>query len=188
MEAKSSRAMAELALKNNARTTRKLVSACSSSYADWLATMPQNTTKTINFFLFPPEIRNMIMSYVLVPGEVEVRKPSTKPRIPVGQTESRAPVAACSYRSKGFQMLATCRQAYAEGVKRYYSENVFYLPPGHYQHSLHFLQTIQRRHRVLIRHLAVRLSLNDISQTMIDLISAKKCRFNYNYHTRAVTL
>lgn len=119
------------------------------------------------------------MSYVLVPGEVLVREPSNQPRIPEVEGKENTQNQIRAYPTYGFQILATCRQAYREGVDRYYSENIFYLAPGHCEHSLRFLEVIQPCHRALLRHLAIRLSLLDIDQAMIDRISISKSSLRY---------
>ena len=128
--------------------------------------MPQNSIKVFEYFSLPPEIRNMIMSYVLVPGEIHVRKPSNKPRIPHGQNkEMTTRTQALPYSTYGVHVLATCRQVYREGID---SENIFYLPSGEWQNSLQFLEAIQPHHRLLIRQLVIRFSLLDISWGTIN--------------------
>lgn len=78
-----------------------------------------------SFFSFPPEIRNKITRYILVPGSVHLRRPKDQHR-----------------RNSGFQFLATCQQAYEEGHVFFYSLNTFYIPPGPLDQTFRYLEIL----------------------------------------------
>ena len=104
------------------------------------------------YFFFPPEIRNQIMDLVLVPGDIYLR-----PRPIIGCSRSNF------HRKRyGFQLLATCRQAYKEGHELYYTSNTFNLPSGRDHWSEQLFILVQPKHRIMIQYLAINCSIYDI--------------------------
>lgn len=70
----------------------------------------------------------------------------------------------------GVQLLATCRQAYAEGHGMYYSLNTFHLPCGSAQKALEYFEGLDTKHLHMIQSVALRLSLKDLTPTVFYAI------------------
>lgn len=68
----------------------------------------------------------------------------------------------------GFQILATCRQACAEGLAIFYSSNIFYLPPGPIHTVRQALNTLQPQLRVLAKGMSVRTGLSDLTPAVFE--------------------
>ena len=124
-------------------------------------TGPYRTAESSSFpyLALPPEIRNKIMRYTLVPGKVYLRNPCLG-------NPSLGPFTAGVFRqtsTSGFQLLATCKQIYREGIAMFYGENTFYLPPGLLKHTeVFFDEVLSTGHRNMVRHLGIRFSLDDL--------------------------
>ena len=110
-------------------------------------------TGTRGFFSFPAEIRNQIMSLILTPGNIFL-----KPH-PILGTSGPSKYHRKRY---GCQFLATCRQAYNEGHRMYYSSNTFHLPSGRDHWARQLFDLVQPKHRSMIQYLAINCSIYDI--------------------------
>lgn len=95
----------------------------------------------IDYPLFPPEIRNKIMEFALVPGDIHP-----------------------PYSRNGVQLLATSRQNYEDGHVMYYSDNVFHIPRGRDPRRL--LDKYQLKHLKLIRHVKLTCTILDIYEEL----------------------
>ena len=125
-----------------------------------------------SFFGLPPEIRNQILNYLLVPGEVDVKKSSHTETtfIPAdGHTRRVILEARSSGRLKqfispksGLPFLATCRQAYAEGRTYYYGQNTFFLAPGGIRNTLDLAKAVQPRNLELIAYIGIKFDVTDL--------------------------
>ncbi|KAL6712938.1 hypothetical protein ACLMJK_009493 [Lecanora helva] len=145
--------------------------------------------KPIGFLDLPPEIRNQILEYVLVPGEVHVRpllRPQQEqedpdsvakrlledPLHPLNTLYSALTLKREKQISKagthpGFQVLAACKQTLSEGRSMCYEGNTFYLPPGPLERTCEWLGGIQPGHRAMIKNVCIELSLADLTPEML---------------------
>ena len=92
------------------------------------------------------------MELVLCPGHIYFPPPTSPNQSPELRPKSHY----------GFQLLATCQQAYEEGHKLYYASNIFHLPPGPFVHTLNILQSIQPMHLDLIKKFVIDLNFVDL--------------------------
>ena len=143
----------------------------------------------------PPEIRNRIMQFALVPGDIYLPGPSPK-IITKAHRNLRAndPIEAIvrkiryPYLSKvlkrrqaqkdpklkyGCQVLATCKQLYCEGHAMFYSLNTFHLAPGPLHNTTVYFDNLQKHHKALIKHVAFGLSVADLNPTIVSGLCAK---------------
>lgn len=158
------------------------------------------------YLSLPPEIRNKIMEYALMPGNVHPRLPIPSPLKDPIQTPSQpmrsffwallalffafmgktlfveksdkptfranlTPMKALPGRPRslpGFQLLATCKQTCEEGKELYYEKNVFHLPSGPIGNTTRWLDTLQPKHRSMIKSVCIHLSLADLSPRTMD--------------------
>lgn len=139
----------------------------------------------VGYFSLPAEIRIMIMELVLTPGEVllHATRPIKRNRKPflLRGTLRRVmnTVSKCSDKDSkllrvlqppGFQLLATCKQACAEGHAVFYSSNVFYLPPGPLEETHRCWQTLQPQHRAMIKKVGILMSLKDLTPAVFEQV------------------
>lgn len=113
----------------------------------------------LSYFSLPGEIRNKIMNYVLVPGDVY-------PYRPVPETTSTdKPETTLNVASRpGVNLLATCKQAYQEGHAMFYSFNTFHLPPtGTFSWSDRLLA----KHKALIKRISITIGLVELTPAML---------------------
>ena len=113
----------------------------------------------IGYLSLPGEIRNRIMWFALVPGDVF---PSHESR-PSNRRGSRASLPAC-------QLIATCRQAYLEGHESFYSHNTFHLAPGRLSASIKYFASLRPEHQCLISSFCIDFSILDLAPSVIDEI------------------
>lgn len=117
-------------------------------------------TQKSRYFNLSPEIRNKITRLVIAPGKVYLRDPHDHG--PKTIARSKEPRTSFGY-------LATCTQFYDEGIRLFYEENVFYLPPGDVQDTRTYLQEIiTPQHRIWIRHFGMALSTTDPRDVDLD--------------------
>ncbi|CAF9937721.1 MAG: hypothetical protein HETSPECPRED_000629 [Heterodermia speciosa] len=111
----------------------------------------------------PPEIRNQIMRLVLHPGHIYLHQKLTvnkrvhrQENLSMRRQEGLPARFSLESRSSnsGPEVLATCRQLYREWHGFYYSSNTFHIPTSS-------IMLMQPKHRALIRHVGLRLSLLD---------------------------
>lgn len=134
-----------------------------------------NSQEGFNYLSLPPEIRNMVMGYVLVPGDVY---PLSSPRPAECQTlrDEQLPEDR-PRRLPGFQLLAACKQTQAEGQRLYYEENTFHLPPGPVEHTEEWLVSLRPEHRDMIKSVCFVPSFNDLTPAIL-LESEQFGKFN----------
>lgn len=134
---------------------------------------------------FPLEVREFIMKHILESGQIQVRQPDitrvdrqrallnlcrNDPACPLaGQyleeiDQARAPGPSSL---PGYQILATCTQAYAAGVERFYTKNTFYLPPGHVEHSINYFNSLAPKTRAMIKKIGIRFTIEDLAPDLI---------------------
>ena len=123
----------------------------------------------IGYLSLPGEIRNRIMWFALVPGEVF---PSHKTQ-PRNQRGSRKYMPGC-------QLLATCRQVYLEGYESFYSLNAFHLPRGPLSASIKYFGSLKPEHQCLISRFCIDFSILDLTPSVITsieevLLGSKVC-------------
>lgn len=148
--------------------------------------------KPFRYFDLPGEIRNKILHYVLVPGDIyprsdvsfNPRKKNTKPiwgkiyealslwklaglkgLVPKADTRNQRPTFAPQ---PGFQVLATCKQARSEGYAMFYDLNTFHLPHGPVQNTLQWVGNIQPESRDRIKKVCVTLSIADLTPAALE--------------------
>ena len=115
------------------------------------------------YFSLPGEVRNKIMNYVLVPGDIY-------PRSPVSETPTRNPDAPFKAGSRpGVQLIATCKQAYHEGHSLLYSLNTFHLPPTT---TFLWADRLQAKHKALVKRISITLGLNESTPAMLNQIES----------------
>lgn len=136
----------------------------------------------VGYFSLPPEIRNMIMELVLVPGQVALVAPKSFKRHRsslLQRTFQRVMKTGSQRREKdlkptciswppGFQLLATCKQACAEGQAVFYTSNVFVLPPGPVVIENLILKNLHPQQRAMIKRIGIRISLRDLTPEVFD--------------------
>ena len=161
----------------------------------------------------PPEIRNRIMQFALVPGDIYLPGPPpkiiAKARRNLRANDSIEAIVRkirYPYLSKvlkrrqaqkdpgmkyGCQVLATCKQLYCEGYAMFYSLNTFHLAPGPLHNTTVYFDNLQTHHKALIKHVAFGLSVADLNPTIVSGLCARfsGSRFdiaNYRQDCRAV--
>lgn len=115
----------------------------------------------LSYFSLPGEIRNKIMGYVLVPGDIQ-------PCRPVSETSAHSPDTTAKIVSRpGIQLIATCKQAYNEGHKMFYSCNTFHLEP-----TLPFWwpDRLQAKHKAMIKRISFTIGLVELTPAMLHQI------------------
>lgn len=139
------------------------------------------------YLLLPPEIRNIIMRLVLVPGNIHVcvAKPrqvknagrilgpihSLMAEFSLAKHISRYGSGDCPLRKPGFQLLATCNQVRSEGTEFFYSMNTFSIPPGFAEYSHDYLfDSLSRKHRCMISSVGIQLGLEDLIPSVFSEI------------------
>ncbi|MCJ1470783.1 hypothetical protein MMC07_009430 [Pseudocyphellaria aurata] len=142
--------------------------------------------KTKAYFPFPLEIRQLVLQKILEPGEVQVRPQPDVVRVERQRAlhefvhhDPACPISAShlpeidSDRAPGasslpaYQILATCKQAYKEGVLSFYTKNTFFLPPGPVEHSINFFNHLTSDTRSLIKTIGIRFDLEDLAPIFI---------------------
>lgn len=160
-----------------------------------------NSEKCFPYFALPPETRNQIMEYVLIPGDVYIRptngarhveqapKPpssrlrrfvnsmatlsrhlSGRARRVITHSMDLRPKRDFTAQQPGFQLLATCKQAYNEGHHMFYANNTFHLPPGPVNNIDGWYPNLQPKHQKIIRTICIDLSLADLTCGGMDAV------------------
>ncbi|CAF9943775.1 MAG: hypothetical protein ALECFALPRED_001233 [Alectoria fallacina] len=139
----------------------------------------------VGYFSLPLEIRNMIMELVLVPGQVFVGdynhiKRDHKSSVLQGtlyrmiKTDSkhsgRDSKSTRVRHPPGFQLLATCKQACAEGHAVFYTSNVFFMAPGPLENTHRCLKALKPQLRAMIRKVGITMSLIDLTPSVFEQV------------------
>lgn len=128
----------------------------------------------ISYLALPAQIRNKIIRYVLLPGDIHIRAAKEHgvkakaqriwdvlQQIQNGDDHrkfTRPPSLP------GFQILATCKSIYGLYHERFYALNTFFLPPGPLDETLkHFFKHVQPEHVNMIGRIGIRLGLEDLT-------------------------
>ena len=128
--------------------------------------------EVFHYTSLPAEIRNAIMEYALVPGDVypcvkEPKPKSTNPsrkllravfKVRVGGVDHRV-----STKQPGFQLLTTCKEAYQDGHFMFYTMNTFHLPAGSARDAEEWFNDLKPDHRSTIKSACMTFSLADIT-------------------------
>ena len=112
----------------------------------------------LSYFSFPGEIRNKIMDYVLVPGEIYPFRPALTTS--TGSSDTVVKVES----HPGIQLIATCRQAYHEGHRLFYSSNTFHLPPTM---TFEWPDRLQAKHKAMIKRISITIGLDELIPEML---------------------
>ena len=127
------------------------------------------------YFSFPAEIRNKIMGYLLVHGEVVLESGELGGKLSPFQEEMQRIVEMASMcgdkdpeltnvpRHSALQLLATCKQACAEGHAVFYSSNYFVLPQGPLECTRRAWETLQPQHQAMMNKFGMIMSLHDLT-------------------------
>lgn len=123
--------------------------------------MAADPTK-LSYFSLPGEVRNKIMDYVLVHGDIQ-------PYRPVSQTPARIPETTANVERPGIQLMATCKQAYLEGHTLFYSSNTFHLSPTV---PFWWSDRLQPKHKAMIKRISIQIGLVELTSAMLDEIKS----------------
>ena len=134
----------------------------------------------LSYFSLPGEVRNQIIDLVLAPGEVYVRKPiPDRVLIPEG-VHACKPTVKDSTNNRpnaesqpGFQLMATCKQAYDECHSIFYSSNTFHLPANM---TFDWSDGLQAKHKAMIKRIDIRISVEELTLDMIDELERRVSR------------
>lgn len=92
----------------------------------------------------PTDIYNLIMALVLKPGIVYPQARSQEASSNPGPGSGRV---SSTVSSPGFQILATCKKVYSEGIPMFYAGNTFCLPRGPVGNTIMYFESLLPRHR-----------------------------------------
>lgn len=170
--------------------------------------------KTFPYTSLPAEIRNLIMEYALVPGDVYpcttaaakerttisslgssckllraagiFKRPSALhvKMIKIGGVEYGMVSSSNGNDGKdkdkeqkqvqsGYQLLKTCKAAYRDGYRIFYSSNTFHLPPGSASELEHWFEKLKPEHRSLIKSVCLTFSIKDITPNVLKEMEKK---------------
>ena len=149
-----------------------------------IAVSDHEKQQPLGYFSLPQEIRDQIMDYVLVPGEILLTgpKPINRHHRPsalravhrmvetVSRRHHRDSTSVRVRQPPGFQLLATCKQACAEGLTVFYSRNIFYLPAGPVENTHRTLAALAPLHQSLIKKVGIEMSGRDLTPSVIEEI------------------
>lgn len=173
---------------------------------------PRTQQNIFPYTSLPAEIRNLIMEYALVPGDVypcndaAARERTSKQsssssgkllraagffKRPSAQHVKMIKIGGVEYgvRSSsdggnddgkkqqqvqsGIQLLKTCKAAYRDGYRIFYSSNTFHLPPGSVSDLENWFQKMKPEHRSLIKSVCLTFSIKDITPTVLKEMEKK---------------
>lgn len=169
--------------------------------------MMATSEKHFRYFALPAEIRNHIMEYILVPGDIYIRpaqrarraqqpwkSPSpqpkrfvnaistlfrhspSQPQRRVTDTTEFSLNGQFAIQQSGFQLLATCKQAYNEGHYMFYAMNTFHWPPGPVNNTDGWYADLQPEHRSMIKTIFIDLNLFDLPYGGIEAVEKSASR------------
>ncbi|CAD6591110.1 MAG: hypothetical protein ASARMPREDX12_004925 [Alectoria sarmentosa] len=125
--------------------------------------MAADPTK-LSYFSLPGEVRNKILDYILVHGEIH-------PYRPVSETSARIPETTANVERPGIQLMATCKQAYLEGHTLFYSSNTFHLPPTM---PFWWSDRLELKHKAMIKRISIQIGLVELTPAMLDEIKSSR--------------
>lgn len=131
----------------------------------------------------PAEIRNAIMEYALVPGDVypcskKTNPTSTNPSRKLLRSVFKRPTASLKIKAgdtdhqiatnqPGFHLLTTCKNHYQDGRYMFYSMNTFHLPPGSARDAEDWLNHLKPDHRAMIKSACITFTLADLAPDVL---------------------
>lgn len=119
----------------------------------------------LSYFSLPAEVRNQIMDYVLVPGDIYPCRPDL-------ETSTRSPDTTVNVAShSGVQLIATCKQAHQEGHGLFYSSNTFHLPPIE---IFEWSMRLQAKHKAMIKRISITVGLVELTPALLNKIENSK--------------
>lgn len=135
------------------------------------------------YLRLPGEIRNRIKELFLAPGEVcppayrspILRKPPFDEPIELVKATTEP-----QHLLPGIPFLAVNHQIHNEASNLFYGLNKFCLPPGPIDETAVYFSFLSQAHRVQIRHLVIRLSLADMTSSVLDQYRVFAIRDNTN--------
>lgn len=146
-------------------------------------------SQVFRYTSLPAELRNAIMEYALVPGDVypcltESKPTSPKPSRKLFRTVLSHPRAVFKVRvggvehqlatkQPGFQLLRTCKKAYQDGHYMFYSMNTFHLPAGSARDAEEWFDNLKPDHRSLIKSACMTFSLADLTPEVLVQMDKK---------------
>lgn len=136
-----------------------------------------NDRKVFPYYTLPGEIRNKIMEYLFVPGELHLRVPPADARKRIRPTNAWRRW----HGNPGLSFMRSCRTARQEGLQYYYAQNTFYLPPGDIKATLPFFDVLEPHYAAMIKSLGVGIRITDESLGIFDT-AVKEA--NWQAHSR----
>lgn len=104
------------------------------------------------------------MDYVLVHGDIH-------PYRPVLATSTQGPDSTADVESRpGIPLMPTCKQAYQEGHKLYYSCSTFHLPPIE---TFRWSDGLEPEHKAMIKRVSITIGLVNLSLALLKQIESK---------------
>lgn len=73
----------------------------------------------------------------------------------------------------GFQLFKTCKTAYRDGYRIFYSSNTFHLPPGSASDLENWFDKLKLEHRSLIKSVCLTFSIKDITPNVLKEMEKK---------------
>ena len=126
----------------------------------------------LSYFSLPGEVRNQIISLVFAPGEVYIRNPIPERVLIPGGVHNCNPTLKDSEEIRtnaesqpGFQLMATCKQAYDECHSIFYSSNIFHLPATM---TFNWSDRLQAKHKAMIKRISVKIGIEELTVDTID--------------------
>ena len=121
-----------------------------------------NSQNLLGYLSLPAEVRNMVMEYVLMPGDV-YPQPSANSAPDIKQLP-------------GFQLLAACKTTQAEGQRLFYEYNTFHIPRGRVRETLAWYNKLLPEHRDMIKWVFITLTLEDLDASQAGLTEIDRWR------------
>ena len=84
----------------------------------------------------------------------------------------------------GYQLLATCSQAYGEGHHWFYSLNTFYVPRGPLAYTTEYFSNLQPNHIALINSIGIRFGLQDLTSECLEAVDCRGKALGLDPHSR----
>ena len=137
-----------------------------------------NDRKVFPYYTLPGEIRNKIMEYMFVPGELHLRVP------PADARKGIRPLNAWRrwHGNTGLAFMGSCRTARQEGLQYYYAQNTFYLPPGDIKATLLFFDVLEPHCAAMIKSLGVQIRITDELLGIFDT-AVKEANYYWQAHS-----
>ena len=155
-----------------------LVNSHTPGFLQTIAVSDYQSQQPAGYFSMPAEIRNKIMGYLLVHGAIVLESVELGGKLSPFQGRMQRTVEMASMcgdkdpeltnvpRRSALQLLATCRQACAEGHAVFYSSNYFVLPQGPLENTRRAWDMLQPQHQAMMNKFGMIMSLHDLTPTV----------------------